>query len=318
MNPLEAQRLANIREKERLLAELNVTLGPSPIEAKTTKSKSGQAVKKRKVSDTPVATRASARIRDGASQPQYKDVKLPARPKNKPKSKKTKQISPRAKVSVPVVQDIRSPSTMPENIDEIRNGWTNWKAVAPSPTRAEDGTFHFKDFPTFQPNKSPEEMIREGCFGGNFWRPLKSKRLGIVIKDDWTELPPKWIAGIPISKFLTSATYNPEINKYGVVSGQTIEEWEAAGWIDTNFDIRGWFQWYCRFFQGRRCVDDARQVSRWSKCVGPTGRWKRMLLKAYIRQGVRDVFDVSSFSNTHSSLTVFRTAKMKNQMTFPP
>lgn len=42
---------------------------------------------------------------------------------------------------------------------------------------------------------------------------------------------------------------------------------------------------------GRRCADDERQVSRWKKCVGETGRWRRTLLKKYIQMGIRSVFD---------------------------
>ena len=33
-----------------------------------------------------------------------------------------------------------------------------------------------------------------------------------------------------------------------VKSGQNQAQWEKAGWI-TAQDPRGWFQWYCRFFQ---------------------------------------------------------------------
>ena len=42
---------------------------------------------------------------------------------------------------------------------------------------------------------------------------------------------------------------------------------------------------------GRRCADDERQISRWRKCVGEAGRWRRVLLKKYIKEGVRSVFD---------------------------
>lgn len=42
-------------------------------------------------------------------------------------------------------------------------------------------------------------------------------------------------------------------------------------------DPYGWFQWYCRFYQGRRCSDDARQVSRWLKSAGPKGRFRSQL-----------------------------------------
>ena len=134
-------------------------------------------------------------------------------------------------------------------------------------------------------------MIREGCFGGSYFRPLCSRELGITIADDWREVPEKWISGLEIDTWLTSPIYNPEINKYKVSCGQSIEEWEAAGWINHTYDVRGWFQWYCRFFMGRRCEDDERQISRWRKCVGETGRWRRMLLKKYVALGIREVFD---------------------------
>ena len=94
-----------------------------------------------------------------------------------------------------------------------------------------------------------------------------------------------------MEKYLTSTEYDPEINKFGVSCGQSIEEWEAAGWIAHDYDVRGWFQWYCRFFLGRRCDDDERQVGRWARCVGEKGRWRRMLLKKYVAAGVRSVMD---------------------------
>lgn len=65
----------------------------------------------------------------------------------------------------------------------------------------------------------------------------------------------------------------------------------SLGWINHTYDPRGWFQWYTRFYRGRRCSDDARQISRWKKCVGPTGRWRRILLKKYLQMGIREVFD---------------------------
>lgn len=138
---------------------------------------------------------------------------------------------------------------------------------------------HFSSHPTFLPNKSPEEMVREGCFGGSYSRPLKSSKLSIAIENDNKELPNGWMDGLDASKYLTSPTYDLEVNKFKVASGRSIEEWEAAGWINQDHDVRGWFQWYIRFFQGQRCNDDKRQVSRWRKCIGETGRWRRVLLK---------------------------------------
>jgi hypothetical protein len=138
------------------------------------------------------------------------------------------------------------------------------------------------------PNLNPEEILREGAFGGTYYRPLYSKTLSMTVPSDYSDLPNEWISSLPPFKYLTAPTPVPSTNKFHVLCGQSIEEWEAAGWINYNFDPRGWFQWYTRFYQGRRCDDDSRQIGRWKRCVGPTGRWKRILLKRYKEKGIRD------------------------------
>ncbi len=70
-------------------------------------------------------------------------------------------------------------------------------------------------------------------------------------------------------------------NKHRVKAGQDQAFWEQHGWIKPQ-DPRGWFQWYCRFYQGRRTDDDARQISRWSGVAGAKGRWKRALLNKIV------------------------------------
>ena len=118
--------------------------------------------------------------------------------------------------------------------------------------------------------------------------PLYSKTLSMTVPSDYSDLPNEWISNLPPFKYLTAPTPVPATNKFHVLCGQSIEEWEAAGWINYNFDPRGWFQWYTRFYHGRRCDDDNRQIGRWKRCVGPTGRWKRILLKRYKEKGIRD------------------------------
>ncbi|KAF2094143.1 hypothetical protein NA57DRAFT_47163 [Rhizodiscina lignyota] len=184
-----------------------------------------------------------------------------------------------------------SPSPF-EDITLLRSDWSSWTQSASVPMQSTiTGEFEFEDHPEFTPNKSPAEILREGAFGGSYFRPYKSRVLGITIDDDWKELPASWLEGLDVSKFITSPRYDPDVNKYKVSCGQSIEEWEAAGWIEHRFDVRGWFQWYCRFFQGRRCEDDERQIGRWRKCVGETGRWRRILLKKYVSMSIRDVAD---------------------------
>ena len=61
---------------------------------------------------------------------------------------------------------------------------------------------------------------------------------------------------------------------------------EEHGWIIPQ-DPRGWFQWYCRFYQGRRTADDARQISRWVGVAGAKGRWKTNLCKKCVHANKR-------------------------------
>ena len=66
--------------------------------------------------------------------------------------------------------------------------------------------------------------------------------------------------------------YDPTVNTYKVKCGGDLEMWESSGWIK-EVDPYGWFMWYCRFYLGRRCEDDERQIGRWKNCTGPKGKW---------------------------------------------
>ena len=149
--------------------------------------------------------------------------------------------------------------------------------LAPPPTRDANGRFSFKDFPNFHPNLSPKEVLQMGSFGGTYFRPIFSdvtkKQYG---EEVWKELPADWLRGLNIKKQVASPKYDLSVNRYKAKSGASLEEWESSGWM-RDCDPYGWFQWYCRFFQGRRCADDERQISRGNKCFGPTGRWKTNL-----------------------------------------
>jgi hypothetical protein len=149
--------------------------------------------------------------------------------------------------------------------------------LAPPPTRDANGRFTFKDFPNFHPNLSPKEVLQMGSFGGTYFRSISSdatkKRYGDEV---WKELPAAWLQGLNIKKQVSSPKYDLSVNRYKAKSGASLEEWEQSGWM-RDCDPYGWFQWYCRFFQGRRCADDDRQISRGNKCFGPTGRWKTNL-----------------------------------------
>jgi hypothetical protein len=131
----------------------------------------------------------------------------------------------------------------------------------------------------FCPNRTPEEVLRAGSFGGTYFRPIASAVTNVrynsqnVLNDT---VNASWIKGLDHKTLLTSSTYRPQLNKYGVKCGGSLGMWESSGWI-ADSDPYGWFQWYCRFYQGRRCSDDARQISRWLKSAGPKGRFRSQL-----------------------------------------
>ena len=100
--------------------------------------------------------------------------------------------------------------------------------------------------PDFKPQLTPKEMLRLGVFGGKY------------MSDCTAEFPADWFEGVRFSPH----RHDPEMNYFGVNASQPLSEWRAKGWIYEE-DPRGWFQWYCRYYMGRRCPDDERQIKRW-------------------------------------------------------
>jgi hypothetical protein len=139
----------------------------------------------------------------------------------------------------------------------------------------------FEGAPTFRPNMTPSEVLQAGVWGGSYFRDIYSSVIKQKCEGAWRELPSDWIKGLNVDKQVASRKYNVSINKYKVNCGYKsgpddtfgLIAWEEKGWIVAQ-DPYGWFQWYCRFFQGRRSQDDDRQISRFLACAGPTGRWR--------------------------------------------
>ena len=98
----------------------------------------------------------------------------------------------------------------------------------------------------FRPQLSPKQMLELGVFGGKY------------MSDCTSEFPVDWFE----KARLCSEIHDPELNYFGVNASQTLAEWRRKGWISKE-DPRGWFQWYCRYYMGRRCPDDERQIKRW-------------------------------------------------------
>merc|ERR1711918_76868 len=128
--------------------------------------------------------------------------------------------------------------------------------------RAADGTLRCEEFPDFRPNRTPAQILKAGSFGGTYFRPIESavtqQSYGPEVLD---EFPKEWFKGLKQSQ-LRSKTYRPELNKWGVKCGGSLGMGESSGWI-AEIDPYGWFQWYCRFYLGRRSDDDERQIGRW-------------------------------------------------------
>jgi hypothetical protein len=104
----------------------------------------------------------------------------------------------------------------------------------------------FGDDDGFQPKFSPGEMLQMGVFEGKYCNDCRS------------EFPQVWFEHAK-----TSDTADSELNFFGVKSRLPLNEWNAKGWI-IGPDPRGWFQWYCRYYLGRRLAGiDAHQIKRW-------------------------------------------------------
>ena len=101
--------------------------------------------------------------------------------------------------------------------------------------------------PEFTPELTPKEMLRLGVFGGKY------------LTDTRNEFPKSWFAGAKLSP----RRRDPSLNLFGVDASQPLSVWRKKGWIHPD-DPRGWFQWYCRYYLGRRMQDeDLRQIKRW-------------------------------------------------------
>ena len=98
----------------------------------------------------------------------------------------------------------------------------------------------------FRPQLTPKDMLELGVFGGKY------------LTDCQDEFPADWFCNAKLS----AEGHDAELNLFGVQASQSLQEWRCKGWIWED-DPRGWFQWYCRYFMGRRCPDDERQIKRW-------------------------------------------------------
>ncbi|VDI53279.1 Hypothetical predicted protein [Mytilus galloprovincialis] len=202
---------------------------------------------------------------------------------SKSKSKKT---TPKSSKEKPLNKQESSSKkkNYPKNIDEATNVEKSFEFTAKLPTRNKKGELVFEDVPELRPNMTPKEVLQAGSFGGTYFRPIKSSATGKSYSGEWKELPKDWLEGLNIPRQVASGPYHENVNTYKVKCGGSLEMWEESGWIHKQ-DPYGWFQWYCRFYQGRRTADDERQIGRWLRCAGTTGRWRNNLISKCVRSG---------------------------------
>lgn len=98
----------------------------------------------------------------------------------------------------------------------------------------------------FTPELTPKEMLELGVFGGKY------------MTDCTKEFPTDWYEKAK----LCHEFHDGKLNYFGVNASQSLAVWRKKGWIHPD-DPRGWFQWYCRYYMGRRHEDDERQIRRW-------------------------------------------------------
>lgn len=107
----------------------------------------------------------------------------------------------------------------------------------------------------FEPVFSPREMLEYGVFEGKY------------LNDCILEFPREWFIDAIANNKLSPEGPNINCNYFKIKSRQNLDKWEENGWIyssDENIDNRGWFQWYCRYYMGRRDEElDEIQIKRW-------------------------------------------------------
>lgn len=103
--------------------------------------------------------------------------------------------------------------------------------------------------PEFKPELTPKKMLEMGVFEGKYMTDTRS------------EFPRDWFTKAKMVK--TGEPPDPSLNYFGIKSRQSLQEWKRKKWI-IEPDERGWFQWYCRYYMGRRLPEiDKIQIKRW-------------------------------------------------------
>ena len=115
----------------------------------------------------------------------------------------------------------------------------------------------------FKPDLTPPEMLELGVFGGKY------------LTDCQSEFPKEWFENAQ----LNASKHDEKLNYFKVNASQSLSDWQKKGWIYKE-DPRGWFQWYCRYYLGRRILkEDKRQIKRWKAMKRHVSQIKKNCLR---------------------------------------
>lgn len=162
---------------------------------------------------------------------------------------------------------------------------------------------NFDDHPEFKPNLSPKEIMQRGSFGGTYFRDIYSSVTGMNYSNVHQEFPSDWFENLDMDTQVCSQKYITKNNFYKVKCGSSLEEWESKDWI-SEIDPYGFVQWYFRFYQGRRCFDDERQIKRFNNFAGTKGRWRFNLCKKIVDK----IHDINDIEEVEEKLNDFKIA----------
>ena len=130
----------------------------------------------------------------------------------------------------------------------------------------------------FKPHFTPGQMLRLGVFEGKY------------LNDCTEEFPSEWFLDALAMDALRPQGADVQVNLFKINSRLPLSEWKRYGWVassqksnrypslskSTNPDERGWFQWFCRYWMGRRIPElDAVQIKRWKAFARHSGAVKK-------------------------------------------
>ncbi len=111
----------------------------------------------------------------------------------------------------------------------------------------------------FNPDLTPKQMLELGVFGGKYMTDCRE------------EFPISWFKKAKLSPEFK----NINLNYFKIDASLPLKQWQDKGWLFSE-DPRGWFQWYCRYFMGRRLPDiDIKQIKRWKSIRRHIGAIKK-------------------------------------------